>query len=54
MENTFELVMSVQQKLQQENKTGIFMQCWNNEGVLAVILVENTCFEYFTVQTNEV
>lgn len=37
-----------------ENKTEIFMQCWGNEGILAVILVEDMCFDYFTVQTNEV
>lgn len=53
----FELVvMSVQQKLQwenKENKIGIFVRWWDNEGVLAVILVGNMCFEYFTVQTNE-
>lgn len=53
----FELVvMSVQQKLQWENKedkTGIFMQGWDNEGILAVILVGDMCFEYFTVQTSE-
>lgn len=53
----FELVvMSVQQKLQwenKENKIGVFVRWWDNEGVLAVILVGNMCFEYFTVQTNE-
>lgn len=44
----FELVvMSVQQKLQWENKedkTGIFMQGWDNEGILAVILVGGYVF----------
>lgn len=30
------------------------MQCWGNEGILAVILVKDMCFDYFTVQTNEV
>lgn len=46
----------MQQKLQwenKENKIGIFVRWWDNEGVLAVILVGNMCFEYFTVQTNE-
>lgn len=37
-----------------ENKMEVRMQCWDNEGVLAVILVEDMCFDYFTVQTNEV
>lgn len=35
---------------QKENKTAIFMQCWDNEGVLDVILVEDICFDYFTVK----
>lgn len=51
---TLELVlMSVQQKLQGENIRKIkqrFVQCWGNEGILA----EDMCFDYFTVQTNEV
>lgn len=29
------------------------MQCWDNEGVLAVILVEDMCFDYFTVKLME-
>lgn len=32
-----------------EDKMEIFMQCWDNEGILAVILVEDMCFDYFAV-----
>lgn len=37
-----------------EDKMEIFMQRWDNEDILAVILVGDVCFDYFTVQTNEV
>lgn len=37
-----------------EDKMEIFMQRWDNEDILAVILVGDMCFDYFTVQTNEV